>query len=74
MRIAIGAIGARINHWNVSMKPDSQNIANAGEYYIASILSTNGFTTTITLGRAEKFDIIAISPKGRTIKLQVKTA
>lgn len=54
-------------------KPDLQNIGNAGEYYIASVLSANGFTATITLGRAEKYDIIAISPKGNTIKLQVKT-
>ena len=55
-------------------KPDSQNICNAGEYYIASILSANGFTTTLTLGRAEKYDILAINPKGKTIKLQVKTS
>ena len=54
-------------------KPDRQNICNAGEYYIASILSANGFTVTLTLGRAEKYDIIAINPNGKSIKLQVKT-
>lgn len=57
----------------ISNKPDSQNICNAGEYYIASVLSANGFTTTLTLGRAEKYDILAINPKGKTIKVQVKT-
>ncbi|MFA7708408.1 MAG: group I intron-associated PD-(D/E)XK endonuclease [Candidatus Pacearchaeota archaeon] len=56
-------------------KPDNNNIGNAGEYFIASILSAKGYTTTITLGRAEKYDILAIRPKGqKTIKIQVKTA
>jgi hypothetical protein len=55
-------------------KPNSQNICNAGEYYIASVLSANGFTTTITLGRAEKYDILAIRPTDdKAIKIQVKT-
>lgn len=54
-------------------KPDRQNICNSGEYYVASILSANGFTSTITLGRAEKYDILAVNPKGKTIRLQVKT-
>jgi hypothetical protein len=55
-------------------KPDNNNIGNAGEYYIASILSSKGYVTTITLGRAEAYDLIAISPKGKTVKIQVKTA
>jgi hypothetical protein len=55
-------------------KPDKNNIGNAGEYYIASILSSKGYTTTITLGRAETYDIIAIRPDGNTLKIQVKTA
>jgi hypothetical protein len=55
-------------------KPDKNNIGNAGEYYIASILSSKGYTTTITLGRAETYDIIAIRPDGKTLKIQVKTA
>jgi len=50
-----------------------QNIGNAGEYYIASRLSAENFTTTITLGRAEKYDILAVNPYGKTIKLSVKT-
>jgi hypothetical protein len=55
-------------------KPDNNNVGNAGEYYLASILSSNGYITTITLGRAEAYDIIAIRPDGKTIKIQVKTA
>ena len=58
----------------ICMKPDTQNTGNAGEYYIAFILSANGFTTTITLGRTAKYDIIAINPNDRTVKVQVKTA
>lgn len=50
-----------------------QNIGNAGEYYIASRLSAKNFITTITLGRAEKYDILAVNPAGKTIKLSVKT-
>ena len=51
-----------------------QNIGNAGEYYIASRLSAENFIATLTLGRAEKYDILALSPDGRAIKLSVKTA
>lgn len=41
---------------------------------MAYILSAKGFTTTITLGRAEAYDILAVTPDGkRTIKIQVKT-
>lgn len=55
-------------------KPDNQNIGNAGEYFFASILSANSFTTTITLGRAEAYDILAVNQKtGKVIKIQVKT-
>jgi len=55
-------------------KPDNNNIGNAGEYFIASVLSSKGYIVTITLGRAEAYDIIAIRPDGKTIKIQVKTA
>ncbi|MBI2664951.1 hypothetical protein HYX10_06460 [Candidatus Woesearchaeota archaeon] len=55
-------------------KPDNNNIGNAGEYFIASVLSSRGYITTMTLGRAEAYDIIAIRPDGKTIKIQVKTA
>ena len=54
-------------------KIGKQNIGNAGEYYLASRLSAENFTTTITLGRAEKYDILAVNPHGKTIKISVKT-
>jgi hypothetical protein len=50
-----------------------QNVGNAGEYYLAARLSALDFTVTITLGRAEKYDILALSPSGRLIKISVKT-
>jgi len=37
-------------------KPSQQNIGNAGEYFIASILSSHNFISTITLGRAERYE------------------
>ena len=54
-------------------KNSKQNIGNAGEYYIASRLSAENFIATITLGRAEKYDILAVSPSRSNIKLSVKT-
>lgn len=52
---------------------EKQNVGNAGEYYIASRLSAENFVVTITLGRAEKYDILAVTPKDKTIKISVKT-
>lgn len=52
---------------------DKQNIGNAGEYYIASRLSALDCVATITLGRAEKYDILMLNPKGKLFKLSVKT-
>ena len=49
-----------------------QNIGNAGEYYFAARLSAENFIATITLGRAEKYDILALGPKGRSIRLSIK--
>ena len=54
-------------------KYSKQNIGNAGEYYIASRLSAENFIVTITLGRAERYDILTINPKGKTIKISVKS-
>lgn len=56
-----------------AQKIQKQNIGNAGEYYIAARLSALDFVATITLGRAEKYDILALSPKGKLVKLSVKT-
>ncbi|NLV45036.1 MAG: hypothetical protein GXY07_11115 [Candidatus Hydrogenedentes bacterium] len=50
-----------------------QNVGNAGEYYIAARLSALDFVVTITLGRAEKYDILALNPSGKLFKLSVKT-
>jgi hypothetical protein len=49
-----------------------QNVGNAGEYYIAARLSALNFTATLTLGRAERYDILALGPKGRLVKISVK--
>jgi len=57
-----------------TQKADKQNVGNAGEYYIAARLSALNFTVTITLGRAEKYDILALSPSGRLVKISVKAA
>ena len=51
-----------------------QNVGNAGEYYIASQLSARDFIATVTLGRAERYDILAVNPKGKTLKMSVKTS
>ena len=56
-----------------NIKIQKQNVGNAGEYYIASRLSALDYTVTITLGRAEKYDILALGPKGNLIKISVKT-
>ena len=53
-------------------KAQKQNVGNAGEYYIAARLSALDCTVTITLGRAEKYDILALSPSGRLVKISVK--
>jgi len=55
------------------MKLQKQNVGNAGEYFIASRLSALDYTVTITLGRAERYDILALSPQGKLIKISVKT-
>ena len=54
-------------------KIQKQNVGNAGEYYIAARLSAMDFTATLTLGRAEKYDILALSQTGRIVKISVKT-
>ncbi len=57
----------------MGQKIQKQNVGNAGEYYIASRLSALDFTATLTLGRAEKYDILALSPSGRVVKISVKS-
>ena len=53
-------------------KTQKQNIGNAGEYYIASRLSALNFVATMTLGRAEKYDILTLSPNGKLSKISIK--
>ncbi len=55
------------------LKISKNNIGNSGEYYIASRLSAEDFIVTITLGRAERYDIIAVNSSGKTFKISVKT-
>lgn len=55
------------------MNHSTQNVGNAGEYYIASRLSAENFITTITLGRAMKYDILTVNPSGKTYKISIKT-
>lgn len=54
-------------------KVQKGNIGNAGEYYVAALLSAKNFITTITLGRAEKYDILSVSPSGKTYKFSIKS-
>ena len=52
-------------------KVQKENVGNAGDYYIAARLSALDFVTTITIGRAERYDMLALSPKGKLLKLSV---
>ena len=55
-------------------KIQKQNVSNAGEYYVAARLSALDFTVTVTLGRAEKYDILACkNSNGKVYKFSVKT-
>jgi hypothetical protein len=51
----------------------TQNVGNAGEYYIAARLSAENFITTITLGRAQRYDLLVVNPAQQPLKLSVKT-
>jgi len=53
-------------------KISSQNIGNSGEYYLASVLSAKNFVVTVTLGRNEAYDLLAVNPKGKAVKISVK--
>ena len=44
----------------------------ASEFYVASQLFRQGYTTTITFGHTKEIDIIVAHPDGRTITLDVK--
>lgn len=55
------------------MRVAKQNIGNAGEYFIAYLLSANNCIVTVTLGRAEGFDLLIVNPKNKTFRISVKT-
>lgn len=55
------------------MKVAKQNIGNTGEYFIAYLLSANNCIVTVTLGRAEGFDLLIVNPYNNTFKISVKT-
>jgi hypothetical protein len=55
------------------LKVSKQNIGNAGEFFIAYLLSAHDCTVTVTLGRTEGFDLLVVNPKNITKKISVKT-
>ena len=55
------------------MKVAKQNIGNAGEYFMAYLLSANDCIVTVTLGRAEGFDLLIVNPINKALKISVKT-
>jgi len=57
----------------MAQKLEKQNICNAGEYYLAAYLSAKNFVVTVTLGRAEGYDLLVVNPKGKPLKISVKT-
>ncbi len=58
------------------MKPNKNNIGNTGEYYLASKLSALDCIVTVTLGRAEAFDLLVVTKngKGKHLRISVKTS
>lgn len=57
---------------NIPQKTQKQNIGNAGEHYIASILSCMDFVVSITDGRNPEFDLFVMNKNNKTIKISVK--
>jgi len=58
----------------MSTKANRQNVGNAGEFYIAYLLSARDCVVTVTLGRNEGFDLMVVNPKGNMLKISVKTS
>jgi len=55
------------------MKVTKQNIGNAGEYFIAYLLSASNCIVTVTLGRTEGFDLLIVNHNNNAFKISVKT-
>jgi len=53
----------------MSTKANRQNIGNAGEFYVAFLLSAKNCVVTVTLGRNEGFDLMVVNPKGNMVKI-----
>jgi hypothetical protein len=45
----------------------------SGQFYVAYELTKRGYTVTFTLGTAQNTDLTAISPKGKTFRIEVKS-
>lgn len=54
-------------------KISKQNMGNAGEFYIAYLLSSMNYVVMITLGRNEGYDLVALNPSGKSYRISVKT-
>ena len=56
-----------------SKRPGTYQIARSGEYYVAAELSRRGFNATTFAGNLPLFDIVAVTPSGKALRIQVKT-
>jgi hypothetical protein len=54
-------------------KPDSNQKALAGEYYISSLLSRMGYSVALTIGNAKSIDLVATADDAEAVNFQVKT-
>lgn len=54
-------------------KPDSNQKALAGEYYIGSLLSRMGYSVALTIGNAKSIDLVATAEDAEAVNFQVKT-
>jgi hypothetical protein len=54
-------------------KLNSNNVSLAGEFAVLSQLVLRGYDANMTLGRTKGVDILLSDPRGRMLKLEVKT-
>lgn len=59
--------------YNWSMLSDTKITGTVGELAVARHLIANGFDVFLPVGDASRVDLVAISPSGRTISMQIKT-
>ncbi len=53
---------------------DKNNVGNAGEFYLAAVLSANDCVVNLTLGRNTNYDLLIVNPRGEFKMLSVKTS